>query len=82
MNNPVNFEVLYVEKLKEIQNNNYMESSFELDRRTFEGVNVLLELLSFLGYDQVVDEFLRLDKVHADVRKLLGSKKEGNSNSH
>lgn len=70
MTRPVDFELYYVEKLKEIQDNNFIESKFELGRRTFEGIEVLLELLSFLGYDQVVDEFKQLDKLHESIRNM------------
>lgn len=60
----LDFEDGFVEKLKEIQANNFPESRFELQRRNYEGTNVLLELLSFLGYEKVVAEFIELDKLN------------------
>lgn len=59
MDRPVDFELHYVEKLKDIRTNDFIER-----------VTVLLELLSFLGYDQIVDEFRRLDQEHESSRNM------------
>lgn len=66
----LDFEEGFVEKLKEISNNNFSLSKFELQRRNYLGTEILLELLSLLGYTKVVEEFKQLDKLHESIRDM------------